>query len=218
MIPILVYQERTKLDMENKKCVDPFGREFESLAKMLNYHHIPRTTYYRYTKRGMSFTEILQLHSDKIEPTHDHLGNVFKSQNEMLNFYGISWSTHKYGIKKNMPLETILTKNRHKSTDHTGQTFKTFKEMCNEWGISVNSVKRRLKDGWSLEKALTEPQMMMRSFPMFVRTKEMKKHILIKEHICDEYFLCKIKDHEIIMTRANIIAYAEQIKTRQPQI
>lgn len=191
--------------------IDHLGNSFQSEKELLEHYNIAKTTFRRKLQQHIPLDEILTKYQRKSTVQTDHLGNEFKTITAMLDFYNVSESVYLYGIKNNIPLETILTKVRHNSTDHTGQTFKTMRDMCDYWGISINIVKRRLKDGWSLEQALTEPPHRPFSFPAIVYKDIVKKHITIKKHIDNEYFLCKLNDKDIIMSKQAIIALANDI-------
>lgn len=73
-----------------KKCMDHFGREYDSLNEMLKAYNVNRTTYYTRRKAGWPLEKILEggIHHGK-ECT-DHLGNKYPSCAAMCKSYGIT--------------------------------------------------------------------------------------------------------------------------------
>lgn len=197
--------------MENKKCVDPYGNEFESISKMLEHYNIAKVVYYRKIKEGVSIEDIIKNYARQNMIVRDHLGNEFKNQSELLKRYNISWTTFTYGIRHNKSIEEILTKKRHNSTDHTGRKFKTFREMCNYHNISINCVKRRLYDGWNLETALTTPQHRPQKLPKIIKNPKVLEILQVKKYISNNYFLCIFNNNEIVMHKKMLIQQAQEI-------
>lgn len=95
----------------------------------------------------------------------DHLGNEYKSMNDMLNHYGITYVPFMYRIQvMKLSLEDALTRpcNSNLATairckDHLGNEFESKVAMCAHWNIPRTVFFRRQRQGWSLEKSLTEP-------------------------------------------------------------
>lgn len=89
----------------------------------------------------------------------DHLGNEFKTQNEMCKHWNISPGTFRYNLSVGRTVEEALTKKQEtKCYDHLGNGFTSKNQMCKHYGIAMHTLANRLKAGWSLEKALTTKQ------------------------------------------------------------
>lgn len=191
--------------------IDHLGNKFPSELALLKHYNVAKTTFHRKLKEGLSLEEILTKWQRKSTKCYDHLGNEFATITQMIEHYGITEYNYRYGIQNNFSMEKILTKKRQTIVDHTGQKFKTKRDMCRHWNISINILKRRIKDGWSLEKALTEPPHRYFSFPKIVRNEKVKQILQVKEHIDNEYFLCNVNNKDIIISKQNIILYAQNI-------
>ena len=91
----------------------------------------------------------------------DHLGNTYKSLDEMCKHYGLSKSLYyrRLNISK-WDLEKTLTapvKIYNSPIDHLGNTYNSIEEMCDHYNISGELYNYRLRNGWDLEKTLTTP-------------------------------------------------------------
>lgn len=190
---------------------DENGKIFESEKELLKYYNIAKTTFYRQLKKGKSIQEIINNYQRKNNATKDHNGKNFNTLTDMLKYYNVSDSVYRYGMQTGYDLQTILTKTRHNSVDHNGKKFKTFKEMCEYWDIPINSVKRRLKNGWTIEKALTEPLHRPMSLPTSLQHKYVKEIITNITYIKNNYFLCNINQHDIILSRNELIKLSNEL-------
>lgn len=96
----------------------------------------------------------------------DHLGNNFKTQKEMCEYWHIETNTYKARIRSKWPIEDALTvpkngKRRNISekethvTDHFGHKFKSIGAMCDHWNVSQRTFCKRRDKNWSLEECLT---------------------------------------------------------------
>lgn len=86
----------------------------------------------------------------------DHLGNGFKTQNEMCKCWNINPTTFRYNISQGRSVEEALTtKQETGCADHLGNKFASKNQMCKHYGIAMHTFSNRLDKGWSLEKALT---------------------------------------------------------------
>ena len=182
---------------------------------MLKHYNVSKTVYYRCVKRNLPLDIILTQYNRKSNECYDHLGNKFETITAMLNHYGISDATYCKGMHDNLPLEQILTWKKHTWTDHKGNVFNTRKEMCDYWNLPLNVYRRRIKDGWPLNKTLTEPPKRMFSFPRIIYKPCVKEHIKVLKHIENNYFECKVNDSIVMMTKSDIISYAEQLLERE---
>ncbi len=88
----------------------------------------------------------------------DHLGNKYKSIEDMCTHYSINPSTYKFRIKSGLSVENALTAPINKKTciDHLGNVFDSLNKMCGFYGINANTYKTRIRAGKSIEEALTE--------------------------------------------------------------
>lgn len=93
----------------------------------------------------------------------DHLGNTFKSIEEMCKYYHIKQITFYSRLKKDYSLEEALTipvnedKKPKQCQDHLGNTFGSFRKMCKYYNVNERTIKKRLERGSSLKEALTTP-------------------------------------------------------------
>ena len=90
----------------------------------------------------------------------DHLGNTYKSIEDMCKQYGVKTSVYVERIEKGLSIKEALTKrygNSKVCVDHLGNKFCNIGEMCKAYGISRSKLDHRLKAKWSLEDALTKP-------------------------------------------------------------
>ena len=89
----------------------------------------------------------------------DHLGKYFDSIEEMLLYHGVSYAVYRARMKKNLPLEQVLTPNT--ITVH-GKNFNTKTEICDYYGIDYKQFTRRIRQGFSpediIDKKLYERQ------------------------------------------------------------
>lgn len=89
--------------------------------------------------------------------TKDHLGNQYRSQNEMLNHYGIKASAFKYRLNNGWNLEDALTISVEERgiTDHHGNQYPSIEKMCDAYNISVSLYNKYKNKGYDLTKILT---------------------------------------------------------------
>lgn len=113
----------------------------------------------------------------------DHLGNLYASEKEMCDHYGVQYSTFRLRQLNGWNLEQSLTepprhkpskrknsakKNSHKKSkagqkkksavkDHLGNAYPSIKAMCQTYGIGADTFRYRINHGRSLEEALTQP-------------------------------------------------------------
>lgn len=151
-------------------CTDHLGNNFRSVTDMCKYYG---TTFAAYTYRirlGFNKKEALTFTRRQVaenshrfgggrKPTdnevQDHLGNVYRTQREMCNAYGISTTLFCKRRERGSSLEECLTGlKRDYCTDHLGNKYSTKKEMCEAYGITPPVYTGRLKAGKSKQEAL----------------------------------------------------------------
>ena len=137
------------------------GKTYNSLAEVcrINGRNLQRVS--NRLKSGMSLDDAMKMeknHSSKI--CTDHLGNVFNSVKEMLDYHNASEAAYYNGIKHGKPLSELLMIKRktNEISDHLGNKFKSKADMARHWGIEPVILHSRLSVGWSLEQALNTPQ------------------------------------------------------------
>lgn len=91
----------------------------------------------------------------------DHLGNEFRSKNEMYRHYGITKGAARMRLELGWSLEDTLTKpisieHHGEVYDHLGNKFESKREMCRYWNVSFSLYNARIKRGWSLKRTLEE--------------------------------------------------------------
>lgn len=101
-----------------------------------------------------------------MKPCKDHLGNTYKSLEEMCQQYSIKYTTYLYRIKSGMDKEKALNfpvrkKKKRKTdkimrTDHLGIEYKTIKEMCAKYNISPSTYMYRMNNGYTIKEALVK--------------------------------------------------------------
>lgn len=80
--------------------------------------------------------------------TCDHKGNIFKNQEEMCKYWGLSKSLYKQRIKDGMTKEEALTTPVKKCgtfVDYLGNEFESFREMASFWKINATTLRSRIK-------------------------------------------------------------------------
>jgi hypothetical protein len=94
----------------------------------------------------------------------DHMGNEFRSMQEMADYWNIPLSTLQHRITDiKLPIKDALTKSTDEIKpdrtchDHIGNSFPSKKAMCEHYGIPITVYHSRIRLGWSMEKSLTEP-------------------------------------------------------------
>ncbi|MGO5472616.1 hypothetical protein [Streptococcus hyointestinalis] len=150
----------TPMKARNEVVYDHKGNKFKSQKEMLDFYGIPWSTFNKRKKQGLSLEKCL--HPTKGRKTYkmieDHKGNQFKSQKEMLKFYGISQSAFDKRRKKGLSLEECLAKTDKVVCDHKGKQFNSMRDMLKFHGVTTSVFYARKKQGLSLEKCLTKKE------------------------------------------------------------
>lgn len=146
---------------------DHLGNKFESKQKMCEYYNIPYYTYLDRRRRGWSQEKVLTTKVNENiteESRTDHLGNKYKSKNEMLRHYGISKQVFKVRKEKlGWSLEKTLTTPvecrtalREDRTDHKGNVFNSRSEMIKFYGCDLSHFYHRIRKGKTKDEILRE--------------------------------------------------------------
>lgn len=90
----------------------------------------------------------------------DHLGNEFKTIEDMCTHWNISSGLYRVRIANGMPLEVALTtpvrkQVKYNAVDHKGVMYKSLIEMCAVYNVSRTTFISRINSGLSVEEALT---------------------------------------------------------------
>ena len=166
-----------------KLYYDHLGKEYPSVEKMCNAWNIPVKTYYYRIKHNWTLKRTLTTpvknYSHKGDWI-DHLGNSFKTQKEMCEYWGIGTNAYQQRIKKGFTTEEALTTPLRKGVasrfhvrDHLDNVYSSLKEMLKFYDVSWFTYNKCIKNGESLEYILTNP--------------EFKKHRTVKDHLGNEF-------------------------------
>lgn len=151
--------------MPNKECKDHLGNIYPSAKVMCDKYNITISLWRNRKRAGWDLEKILTTPARqkqlKTKEAKDHLGNIFNSLEEMLEYYNITYGDYKSRKSHNWDLEKILTTTpkrvSRKCKDHLGNLYNTEREMYNNWEMPEKIAQARKKAGWSIEKILTTP-------------------------------------------------------------
>lgn len=140
---------------------DHLGYQYNTVIEMLKHYGIKKITYYHRLDRGWSLKETLEtptIQSRKglkniTKVREDHLGNQFKSTEQMCKHYNVNRNTFESRIQLGMSLKSALTYD-NKPRDHLGNKYNNLQEMLGKYGISKPTYYARIKRGWSLKRTL----------------------------------------------------------------
>ncbi|MEE1071873.1 MAG: hypothetical protein U0L26_05700 [Cellulosilyticum sp.] len=112
----------TGKDDSGKPCTDHLGNQFKSVSDMMKHYGVSKSAFYNRCSNGYTLEQCLTGNGIRKYTTTrgsctDHLGNQFKSIEQMAAHYGISISALQYRLKAGYTLEQSLTlksKNKHK--------------------------------------------------------------------------------------------------------
>jgi len=145
---------------------DHLGNTFSSITAMCSYYGVHRTTYIERLNRGYSQERALTLtaiDTSNRKKVKDHIGNEFKSFEDMCDYYKLKSGTVRYRLNNGYTLEeALLTKvgqNKYngeaKVVDHLGNEYYSLKSMLDKYGISKLTFRNRIRQGADIETALT---------------------------------------------------------------
>ena len=151
-------------EIDRYSIEDHLGNRFKSESDMCKEYGVKYCTYKERLKRGWSLKDSLTgkiKYKPESKECRDHLGNLFSSQKEMCNYYGVGQTVLAGRMKLGWSLEEALTSGKisgraKECEDHTGKKFNSMTEMAEEYGIPDTLLSSRLKRGWSLEDSLTK--------------------------------------------------------------
>ena len=144
---------------KGKICYDHEGNKFNSIGEMCKYWNTAESTYRKKRRKGKSLKEIFTNDSNngKPQPCVDHLGNEFKSLNEMLQVHGVSYTTYCKKLKEGKSLKEILDNHnngKQQCTDPFGNIFESKSKMCVVYNVNISTFTVREKQGRNLLQSL----------------------------------------------------------------
>lgn len=131
------------------QITDYQGNIFKSVSEMCRYHNIKLSRYKERIKLGWSNEKALttpckQINSMKAVECKDHLGNIYKSKNEMCKKYNISRYTLRSRLELGWTLEDALTGdyiiNSKIIKDYLNREFPTLKDMANFYMLNASDL------------------------------------------------------------------------------
>lgn len=153
---------------------DPFGKNHKTLAKMLKFYDISKSSYFGYMITGRTLKDLL---IDKMNgrvqkfrkgsgsyTVVDHLGKTYDGLTDMCRHYGIAASTLRYRLLFGWSLEKALTSSAKDINtesklveDHLGNKYTSVSDMCRHYNVNLTTYITRIKAGCTVEEALTTP-------------------------------------------------------------
>ena len=167
------YYERIRLgwtleDALTKKgigieCYDHLGNKFDSKKDMCEYYGKSLVLVTKRLNSGWTLKDALTKNVKEAPKNtyHDHLGNEYKSREDMCRHYGIKGSTFQHRLKLGWSVEDALItpaiEREKRCKDHLGNNFKSIGDMCAYYGIDSIVFNARVRNGWNTKDALTIP-------------------------------------------------------------
>ena len=158
----------TKINRRNglgRIIYDHKGNSYTSVGEMCNAYGIDYAMYGSRIRQGMSLKDALETSPEQItigkKTCVDHKGNTFKSQAEMMRFWGVTKDQMRSRIELGWTLQQILESPEHQShkkpcVDHLGNEWDSQEEMLAHYGIHPTKFRHRLRvQGLSLAEALS---------------------------------------------------------------
>jgi dCMP deaminase len=160
-----------------ERVSDHLGNEYKSITNMCKHWGIAPGVFSHRIYDGWDLEDALTIptrrvnHINNANKCTDHLGNEFRSLNEMCEHYGIESNTFTQRLGRGWGLKQALTEpvipnpnraNRElkednkkcKYIDPEGNQFDTKLEMCKHWGVRLDVFNYREALGYSLEQCL----------------------------------------------------------------
>ena len=151
---------------QGRTIYDHLGNAYLCVGEMCNAYGLDYGMYGSRIRQGWSLEKTLTTPPSEITMGKtecvDHKGNHFKSQNEMMRFWGISKHQLRSRIELGWTLEQILESPEHQShkhpcVDHLGNEWPSQEEMLAHYGVDPTKFRHRLNvQGCTLEEALTK--------------------------------------------------------------
>lgn len=191
-----------------KEITDHLGNVFPSVSAMCRHHNVKLTRYKERRKLGWDIERALTEPAKDMPrisacECEDHLGNKYKSKNDMCRAYGVTRYSLNARLALGWSLEKALTEpliiNARPVEDYMRRKFATIKDMANFYGIpeyrfgDAGSIidkkllaglaayyyKNRLVAGWAIIRCV--------KFPYFLVEINGQEHIAHFEKILDRY-------------------------------
>ena len=185
---------------------------------MCEHWGIKDNTYRERMKQGMSLEQALTTSRRKgPQSCTDHLGQKFKSIEEMCKYWNILRGTYESRIHSGMSLEDTLTTpvsaQKIESIDPYGNIFPTLKDMFQAYNVR----KSNLSDNLSLIEELH----IIRTLTSYIRNYTFDEHLTILHAVNHnkntrssvyrpKYFACIFDGYEVMLPYKWIIQYCEQ--------
>lgn len=193
-----------EIQIGKKECVDHLGNHFKSQAEMMRHWGVTKDQLRSRIELGWTLQQILEspTHQSHKRPCVDHLGNVWPSQGEMLEHYGVSAQIFKRRLNvMGLSLEEALTGHSlhvNQITDPLGNFFECESDMCKAWDVPTATYyhwMNKLHPG-NMKMALTRP-----------KTNWQFKDVKIIRRLSKDFFEVTYKNHNIIWSAEQICDY-----------
>lgn len=134
--------------LKRSLVLDHLGNEYTSVDDMCDYYKVSKDKFLARIKLGWSLDKALTVEvnvSAHGQIAKDHLGNVYRSMDEMCKKYGITKNKLNYRLRAGWSLKDALTKgNKSNVKDHLGNSFDSVEDMCNSYNITIPELEDRL--------------------------------------------------------------------------
>lgn len=201
--------------VQNQTVTDHKGNTFTSILNMCKHWNITKSAFYSRMDAGWTLEQALTKPvSDRKTKIKDHIGHEFESVIDMCRYHNINKRTYNTRKKAGWSLEKILTtplrNNKQKTiTDLYGNTFESILQMANAYNLNVDTVRANILRNKSLVETLHIMPILSKS----TINLQFDNRLTIIKPVSDDnclYFICKLDNHDIIMTRDTIIRYCEE--------
>ena len=134
--------------LKENLVLDHLGNTYKSIDDMCSYYKVSKDKFLARIKLGWSIDRALTVEVDvstRGQIAKDHLGNVYKSMDEMCRKYKITKNKLNYRLRAGWSLKDALTKgNKSNVKDHLGNSFDSVQDMCNTYNITIPELEDRL--------------------------------------------------------------------------
>ena len=142
------------------KVFDHKGNGFRSMTEMFDFYGIEKWVYQERKKKGLPLEICLDptyIVNEK-KQIYDHLGNSFKTANEMCKHWDVNYSTYGERIRAGWTIEEALANKKSTETsvyDHLGNKFDNTRRMIEYHGVTEGTYYTRKSQNLSLEECLS---------------------------------------------------------------
>lgn len=191
---LTVEQSLTQITEKPKHPKDHKGIEYKSINEMCRTYNITKTTLRSRLELGWTLEQILENpgnHSFSIK-VKDHLGNEFKTQDEMLKYHNVHYTTYTHRKKAGLSMAECLSPDElHsiKCEDHLGNKYECLQDMLIFWFDTPGMYHTRSAKNMPMKNRLTDIRV----------HKKMNEHLYVKG-MTGEFFNVVYKKHEYIMS------------------